>query len=204
MTTLLPANPLDLSMLEPGDILLVANPTDMPAIRWTLFWSHVGLYSTQGDVIDAVREPRGEYAGEDVWFQVRRSSLASYEASHDLLALRPPLVTPARRAAALFAESKVGAPYAANVGRILWGRGDSRGYSCASLAWEAYNEQGLDLAPVPAWCRLNVVPLLLARDRRLQVVGRGTRYAELDRRTRLARWWLTHILHAGVLPEATT
>lgn len=196
------SNSLDYSILEPGDILLVANPTDMPVLRYLIFWSHVGIVSTQGDVIDAVREPRGDYDAGALWRQVRRSPLSFYRLCYDILAVRPRLPAAARYAAALYAESKVGAPYAANMRMILFGRRDERGYSCASLMWQAYKLQGLDLAPVPAGCGLNVLPLLLARDAQVEVVGRGTRYGPIGRAEwarRAERWWVRRVVGTGIV-----
>lgn len=196
-------NTLDCTLLEPGDILVVANPTDIGLMRLLLFWSHVGIVSTDTSlVIDAVREPRGEWSGEPRWRQVQAGPLASYLLSYDVLAVRPKLPAAARRAAALYAESKVGTPYAASVARILLGRRDTSAYSCASLMWQAYQRQGLDLAPVPAWCSLTVVPLFLARDPRIEVIGRGTRYRLLgpsQRRLTLERLWYRRVLGADIL-----
>jgi len=202
-----PQNTLDFSVLQPGDILLVANPTDMPVIRCLIFWSHVGIVSTQGDVIDAVREPRGEYGDSTEWYQVHRSPFTSYRKSYDILAVRPRLPASARRAAALYAESKAGAPYAANVLRILLGRHDERGYSCASLMWQAYKRQGLDLAPVPAWLGVNVIPLWLARDQQVEIIGRGTRYRPIparEHRLRLERRWFKRVLGADIMADGAT
>ena len=70
-----PENTLDIAVLEAGDILMVANPTDMTLIRYAVFWSHVGLVTERGDVIDAVREPRGEYGDQTEFYQVHRSSI---------------------------------------------------------------------------------------------------------------------------------
>jgi uncharacterized protein YycO len=199
--TVLPFNTLDNSILEPGDILLVANPTDMPLIRYLIFWSHVGLVSTRGGVVDAVREPRGEATDEQAWFQVQHAPLLSYQLAYDILALRPRLPAAERRAAALYAESQIGLPYAPNLWRILFGRRDTTVCSCASLVWQAYKKQGLDLAPVPAWCSLNVLPLWLARDPQVEIIGRGTRYATIPahmRRLRVQRWWFRRVVGGGV------
>jgi uncharacterized protein YycO len=196
-------NTLDCTILEPGDILMVANPTDVPIIRYLIFWSHVGIVgldSTQ--VIDAVREPRGEWTGEPAWYQVRRGPVSSYLLSYDILAIRPRLAAVARSAAAEYAESKVGLPYAPTVRRILYGRRDTSAYSCASLMWQAYERQGLDLAPIAASSGLNVVPLVLARSPHVDVIGRGTRYGSMRaqaRRLRAQRWWFRHALGADIV-----
>ena len=197
---LLPHNTLDVSLLQPGDILLEANPTDMPVLRYTIFWSHVGIVGTRGGVIDAVREPRGEGQAAQAWFQVQEAPLSSYLLAYDILAVRPRLPAEARLAAAQFAESKLGAPYAPSVRRIVVGRRDAGAYSCASLMWQAYQRQGLDLAPAPAWCpNLNVIPLWLARDPQVEIIARGTRYAVIPprlRRLRAERWWVSRVVGA--------
>lgn len=193
-----PHNTLDITVLQPGDILLVANPTDMPIIRFTIFWSHVGIVSRRGGVIDAVREPRGEGQDGQRWFRVQEAPLSSYLLAYDILALRPRVPAEARQAAARYAESKLGAPYGRGVRRILFGRRDTTAYSCASLMWQAYKEQGLDLAPAPARCAaLNLVPLALARDPQVEVIGRGTRYVDMSGwRVRAQRWWFRRVLRA--------
>ncbi len=195
-------NTLDYSLLEPGDILMLANPTDMPVIRFVVFWSHVGIVTVQGDVIDAVREPRGEYTEDIEWHCVRRSPLKLYRAGYDILAVRPCLPRQARVEAARYAERYVGAPYAASAWRVVFGRRDTKGYSCASLMWQAYEKQGLNLAPAPAWCEYNVVPLFLARDPHVDVIARGTRYRPIPpscRRLRLERRWFRYVLGADIL-----
>jgi uncharacterized protein YycO len=194
-------NTLDYALLRPGDIVLVANPTDMPIIRYTVFWSHVGLVTEQGDVIDAVRERRGEYLPDAAWFQVRRSPFDSYRKSYDVLALRPRCPAETRLAAVRYAETKVGAPYASSVPRILFGRKDESSYSCASLMWQAYARQGVELFSVPSWLSLNVAPLALDRNRALAVVGCGTRYLPLpreQRRLRVERWWFRRVVGANI------
>jgi uncharacterized protein YycO len=196
---------LDTSILEPGDILMVANPTDRPAIRYLVFWSHVGIIGSSGvDVIDAVREPRGEWHGEPNWFHVQRGPLSSYLLSYDILAVRPRLPAAARRAAADYAEGKVGAPYADSLRSILFGRRDTSGYSCASLMWQAYKKQGLNLAPAPSWFEYAVIPLALSRDPQVEVIGRGTRYRLIPvtcRRLRLERRWFRYVLGADILVD---
>jgi len=80
-------NDLDFGSLEPGDLLLVANPTDPWYIRYTLFWSHVGIVTPEG-VVDAIRDPRGEYAEPQKWGTVQSAPIKVYAANHDILALR--------------------------------------------------------------------------------------------------------------------
>ena len=196
-------NSLDCNVLEPGDILMVANPTDWPIIRYTVFWSHVGIVGTEGlDVIDAIREPRGEWEGNPNWFHVQRGLLSSYLRSFDVLVARPRLPASERMQAAEYAESKVGAPYAATMREIILGRRSTTGYSCASLMWQAYNEQGLNLAPAPTYFDYAAIPLAMQRDRRVEVVGRGTRYNAIPascKRLLLTRRFFRRFLGADIL-----
>lgn len=203
-------NTLDYSLLEPGDILSVANPTDVGLMRYLVFWSHVGVVSAHGDVIDAVREPRGEYVGDDTFFQVHRSPFDSYRLSYDVLALRPKLPAAARREAALYAESKLGTPYSPTVLHILFGRRDTKGYSCASLLWQAYRQQGLDLGRlrltrlIDPLLAVAVIPLALSHDPQVEIIDLGTRYRPIPEGARRLRWqrrWFKRVLGAHILVD---
>ena len=199
-------NSFDASVLEPGDVLMVANPTDVPALRYLLFWSHVGIVGLDGLVIDAVREPRGEWHGEPSWYHVQKGPVSSYLLSYDVLAVRPRLSSSARLAAAQYAESQVGAPYAGSVREILFGRRSTSGYSCASLMWQAYEQQGLNLAPAPRWLEYAAIPLAIAHDANVATVGKGTRYRPIPpscRRLRLARHYYHDVLGANIIVEGT-
>lgn len=135
---------------------------------------------------------------------MHHSPFDSYQKSYDILALRPQCTIETRRAAARYAESKVGAPYASSIPGILFGRSDETGYSCASLMWQAYKKQGLDLFPVPSWLDINVVPLALDHSTRLDVIGRGTRYRPIPtalRRLRAERCWFQRIIGANIFVD---
>lgn len=196
-------NDLDFSMLEPGDILLVANPTDRWYMRYTLFWSHIGIVAGQG-VIDAVRDPRGDYIEEQDWGKVQRVPYRVYQANVDIIALRVKCSPEKRAAAARYAESKIGLPFSPTIGRIIFSRRDVEHYSCASLMWQAYNEQGIDLAPLPFDLNLAVLPASLVHSPHIEIVGRGTRYKPIPCRWRnlgviLSRLWFKHVLGADII-----
>jgi uncharacterized protein YycO len=174
---ILPVNSLDFRLLEPGDLLLVANPSDPAWIRYLLFWSHVGIVGLHENIIDAVREPRGACVEQQTWYHVQSVPYGVYQLNMDILALRVNASPAARWQAAAYAEERVGMPYAPTVWRILWGRRDTTAYSCASLMWQAYAAQGIDLDPLPIHGNLLVIPAVLACSRQVSVIGRGTRYA---------------------------
>jgi uncharacterized protein YycO len=197
-------NDLDLSLLEPGDLLLVANPTDPWYIRYTVFWSHVGM-AVDGGVIDAVREPRGEATDlRPKWWSVQRVPFQAYASSHDILALRVTCGKDLRGEAARYAEARIGAPYSPNVAKILFSRRARDHYSCASLAWQAYMVQGIDLAPAPFGLEIAVLPAMLIRSPSVEVIAYGTRYGPAERgRSRLPRLlvrrWFRHLSRADIL-----
>ena len=131
-------NDLDFGSLEPGDLFLVANPTDPWYIRYTLFWSHVGIVTSQG-VIEAIRAPRGEYVELQRWGTVQCAPFKVYAANHDILALGVKCGPEVRQAAVEYAQGKIGLPYSPSVRKILFNRRDTDHYSCGSLAWQAYD-----------------------------------------------------------------
>lgn len=190
-------NGLDFRSLEPGDLLLVANPTDPWYIRYTIFWSHVGIVTPEG-VVDAVREPRGELTELQSWGKVQCAPLEVYAAGHDLLALRVRCSPQEKQAAAEYARSRVGLPYSPTIKKILFSRRATGHYSCASLAWQAYMEQGIDLAPSPWDCDIFVLPVALLSSPHMEVVGYGTRYEGVKRSPRnlgslIERLWLRRL-----------
>ncbi|MFQ6000336.1 MAG: hypothetical protein ACE5LG_01560, partial [Anaerolineae bacterium] len=121
-------NDLDFGSLEPGDLLLAANPTDPWYIRYTLFWSHVGIVTGEG-VIDAIRDPRGEYVELQRWGRVQSVPFKVYAANHDILALRVKCSPEVRRAAVEYAQGKIGLPYSPSIRKILFNRRDTDHYS---------------------------------------------------------------------------
>ncbi len=195
-------NDLDFDLLEPGDLLLVANPTDRSPVRYILFWSHVGIVTEDG-VIDAIADPRGEYIEEQRWGTVQCVPLKVYQVNHDIIALRVRCAREKRAAAARYAMGRLGLPYSPTLRNILLGRGDTTHYSCASLMWQAYKAQGIDLDPLPWKSNLMLLPVLLLRSRHIEVMWRGTRYNRIpkswrDRGLIMERMWFKHVLRANV------
>jgi len=194
-------NDLDFGSLEPGDLLLVANPTDPWYIRYTLFWSHVGIVTPE-EVVDAIRDPRGEYAELQKWGTVHSAPFKVYAANHDILALRVKCSPEVRQAAVEYAQGKIGFPYSPNIPKILFNRRDTDHYSCGSLAWQAYMGQGINLAP--SSLETLVLPAMLLRNPHIEIVAYGTRYEPIKRGWRhlghlLERLWFRCISRANII-----
>jgi|GEM_PF-6188799 len=197
-----PTNDLDFGILEPGDILIVSNPTDRWYTRFTVFWSHIGIVTERG-VVDAARDPRGEKAANRTWYSVQCVPFADYAANYDILALRVKCGVAQRQIAARYAESKIGAPYAPTLWHMFFTRRSSQYYSCASLMWQAYQIQGIDLAPTPFNLECVVLPGALARSPRVEVIGRGTRYAAIPLAWEnlgliASRLWFRYVLRCDI------
>jgi len=195
-------NDLDFDLLEPGDLLLVANPTDFPFVRYMFFWSHVGIVTEQG-VVDAIRDPRGEYVEEQQSGTVQRVPFRVYRANHDIIALRVKCSREKHVAAARYAVDKLGLPYSPTLRSIFFGRGDITHYSCASLVWQAYLTQGIDLDPLPGKSYLIIFPAVLLRSPHIEIIARGTRYRPItkcwrNRRLVMERLWFEHLLRADI------
>jgi len=203
--SLLPKNTFDFSLLEAGDVLLVANPGDRWYIRTFLFWSHNGLVTGYGGdtaVIDAVREPRSPDDRGPFW-QVKYATFEEYSNNFDILALRVKCSPEVKAAAVAYAESKVGTPFGRSYREILFSRKRTDTYSCANLLWQAYKAQGIDLAPFPKDLEWVVLPSAVAKSRWVEVVGMGTRYntSAGKRGTlsfRLGRWWFKKVLRVRI------
>jgi uncharacterized protein YycO len=198
-----PLNDLDYSLLQPGDILLVANPTDRWWIRYPVFWSHIGIVTERG-VVDAARDPRGDAANSrPSWYSVEAVPYYGYQVAYDIIALRVKCPPEVRLAAARYADSKIGFPYSSTYRQVAFSRRDTSHYSCASLMWQAYKTQGIDLAPTPGDIEIAVLPAALAHSREVEVVGRGTRYKPIPCQPRylpliLERLWFRHVLRADI------
>ncbi len=217
-----PRNTFDFSLLEPGDLVLVANPTDPWPIRAFLFWSHVAVYVGESEdrtFVDAVNLPvrragRRSERGQP-WQRVRYTSLRMFRSYLDVLVLRPDLPVEARMAAAEFARAQVGKPFPSRLGAAMLKPAQARGpaggrkeappgeFTCSSLVWHAYRRQGLDLSSGLLGGILLPWPSLLGHDPRLAHVGRGTRYRPL-RAVRgqvallLSRAWARWALRADI------
>lgn len=196
-------NTLDYTVLEPGDLVLVANPSDPWPIQALMFWSHVAIYvgeSEERAFVDAVNLPirrAGRRTGRGLpWQRVRYTGLRMFRSYADVLVLRPRLPASARRAAAEFAASQVGKPFSRSlVAGLLRPRGrtpsGSAEFTCASLVWTAYYRQGLDLCSGPLGRLVLPWPSRLGHDRRLAHVARGTRFQPVRAGRGPLRLWLT-------------
>jgi uncharacterized protein YycO len=193
-------NDLDFNLLEPGDLLLVANPTDIWLVRYLLFWSHVGMVADRG-LVDAVRDPRGDYIEQQRWGTVQWVPYRIYRANHDILALRVKCSREKRAAAARYALQKVGLPYSPTLRTTFLGHRETDCYSCASLVWQAYLAQGIDLYPFPGGPIFNVLPSFILRSSHVEVIARGVRPERATGawpKSRLAveRLWFKYVLHS--------
>jgi len=139
-------NDLDFGSLEPGDLLLVANPTDP-------------------------RDPRGDYVQLQRWGTVQSAPIKVYAANHDILALRVKCSPEVRRGAVEYAQGKIGFPYSPNIPKILFNRRDTDHYSCGSLAWQA-----LETLVLPAMLLRNPHIEIVAYGTRYEPIKRGWRH----------------------------
>lgn len=203
-------NTLDFSRLEPGDIVLCANPRDVFLLRALLFWSHAGIYTGQEGAhafVDAVDLPvRGRRRGGRLpWQSVRHSSLSMYQSYVDVVALRVECPPEKRRDAAAFAEAQVGKPFPKRLWLSFLDRRHAGAFSCTSLVWHAYREQGIDLAP-PWLLRLILPwPSALAGHSHVHIIGLGTRMKAVPFRSpyltlAFERFWFRRILRKKIAP----
>ncbi len=210
-----PLNTFDFSTLEPGDLVLVANPTDPCPTQAVVFWSHVAIYVGESEdraFVDAVDLPvrRAERLRQrgraSLWSKVRFTPLGTFRRYTDVLALRPDLPAEKRKSAAEYARAQVGRPFDRRVLsaflRSVSLRRSGR-FTCANLIWHAYLAQGFDLASGPFARLLVPWPSLIGHDRRLIRLGGGTRYKPL-RPARgqlglyLARAWFRYVLRSDI------
>ncbi len=204
-SVMLPRNTLDLSVLEPGDVILVANPHDMFVLRAAMFWSHAALYTgleSARAFVDAVNLPvRGKKNQPGFWQRVRFTSVGTVQHYVDVLVLRPDCPAEVRQKAVQFAIEKVGSPFVQGLFQSFIDRRQDRGYSCSSLIYHAYKAHGVDLSvrflhAVP-W------PAAMARHPRLRRIGAGTRVRRPTRPWRLSwfyagRLWTRYVLRQPI------
>lgn len=131
-------NDVYFSRLEPGDIVLCANPHDVSFLRAALFWSHAGLYTGLPDearaFVDAVDLPvRRRSEGKLIWQRVRFTSRRMYLSYVDILVLRPKCSREKREAAAAYAVSKAGKPFPRRFWLSFLRRNDQEAFTCTSL-----------------------------------------------------------------------
>jgi len=111
--------------LEPGDILLGANPHCVYG-----YWSHVTI------VLD-----RDSVLGHDLCSGLYRAHLAECAGYRHLRVLRPRLPAAARAAAATRAAALIGEPFA-----LAARRDDPRLWTCAKTIYAVYRECDFDLS----------------------------------------------------------
>jgi len=114
------------SWLQPGDILLGANPDCAYGS-----WSHVSIHLGDGMVL-----------GHHLLSGIYRAPDAEFAYYHRLRVVRPRLSPDQRAAAARWAEGLVGEVFC-----LFVRRDDPRRWTCAKAVWAAYAHGGLDLAP---------------------------------------------------------
>ncbi len=202
-------NSLDFSLLEAGDIVLCANPHDVPAMRAVLFWSHAGIYTGLPDesraFVDAVNLPvRDRGRGKLPWQRVRFTSKRMYASYVDILVLRPDCPREKRAAAAAYAIGKVGKPFHRWLLVGFLKIRDEDHFTCASLVYQAYRVQGVDLAPRLFFRRVVPWPSAMAKHPHIRVVAAGTRWRPIpltpaNWKIILARLWFRYARGAPII-----
>jgi uncharacterized protein YycO len=117
-------NALDLSDLQPGDIILGGNPGGSYG-RYT----HSGFYIGDGQIVDM-------YTSSGVYV----TSVETYHRYTWAAVLRVQASPEARAAAVDYVKQQVGAPFF-----ILSPKTDDSLWYCSKLVWYAYRLQGIDL-----------------------------------------------------------
>lgn len=202
-------NDVYFSRLEPGDIVLCANPHDVSFLRAALFWSHAGLYTGLPDearaFVDAVDLPvRRRSEGKLIWQRVRFTSRRMYLSYVDILVLRPKCSREKREAAAAYAVSKAGKPFPRRFWLSFLRRNDQEAFTCTSLVYHAYRAQGVDLAPRLLLRRVVPWPSALAKSPLVAVVAEGTRWRPIpltwaNWRLILQRLWFRYVARARII-----
>lgn len=137
-------NGLDLSQLEPGDILMVcASPAvDLWVGRFGGYWGHTAIYAGEGEIVESTAYPVPLWCP---WPGVRRISIDSEESTFwtasDWVVKRVNTTELWRTVAVLFAEDQIGKPYNWAI-QNKW-RMDA--YYCSQLVWRAYYDCSIDL-----------------------------------------------------------
>lgn len=118
-------NMIDLSDLEPGDIILGG----YPQCAYGRF-SHVGLYAGDGQVIEGY-----------VDLGITRQPVEHYWSYSEVCLLKIKAPSEHKQAAVNYAENHLGLlfyPVAFKPGERIW--------NCTKIVWEAYRQQGIDLS----------------------------------------------------------
>ncbi|HAG08342.1 MAG TPA: hypothetical protein DCK87_02060 [Desulfotomaculum sp.] len=118
-------NHLDLSLLQPGDILLGGNPGSSYG-----FFTHAGLYVGNNQVVDM-------YISTGVYL----AEVKTYQNYYDRAAILRVKARPGQKKAAVdYALTQIGKPFF-----ILAPKEEDRLWYCSKLLWRAYLDQGIDL-----------------------------------------------------------
>ncbi|HEY3313678.1 MAG TPA: hypothetical protein VGL40_00115 [Bacillota bacterium] len=202
-------NSVDFARLEPGDIVLCANPHDASLLRTFLFWSHAGLYTGLPEAakafVDAVDLPvRRRSERRLPWQRVRFTSKRMYLSYVDILVLRVDCSKEKREAAAAFAVAQVGKPFPRHLFRTFFRLHDQTAFTCTSLVYHAYRGQGVDLSPRILLGRTIPWPSSLARHPRIEEVARGTRWRPIPLSVRnwrpiIQRLWFRYVIRTQII-----
>ncbi|HBQ28134.1 MAG TPA: hypothetical protein DD719_01715 [Desulfotomaculum sp.] len=118
-------NHLDLSLLQPGDILLGGNPGSSYG-----FFTHAGLYIGNNQVVDM-------YISTGVYL----TEAKTYQRYYDRAAILRVKASPDQKKAAVdYALTQIGKPFF-----ILAPKKEDGLWYCTKLIWRAYLAQGIDL-----------------------------------------------------------
>lgn len=141
---------LPVRRLEPGDILVGANPDCVYGA-----WSHASIALGPDAVL-----------GYHLLSGIYRAPVDEFAGYRRIRILRPRLPAETRLAAAAWAEGLMGGVFS-----LFALRDDPRRWTCAKAVWAAYARAGLDLAPDARW----VTPADLATAPGLEVVWEAER-----------------------------
>lgn len=117
-------NSLNLSDLQPGDIILGGNPGGSYG-RYT----HAGFYIGNGQVVDMYTSSGVYVTDMETYRKYTWAAVIRVKASQEVKA-----------AAVEYVKQQVGAPFF-----ILTPKSDDRLWYCSKLAWYAYDQHGIDL-----------------------------------------------------------
>ena len=145
-----PVQCLPYARLQPGDILVGANPACAYG-----GWSHVSLYLGEGEVL-----------GYDLLAGIYPTQVEEFAHYRRLRVLRPRLAADERAKAADWGRNLVGGVFC-----LFALREDPQRWTCAKAVWAAFARRGLDLAPAAVL----VTPADLAESSAADVVWEAQR-----------------------------
>ncbi len=126
-------NDLDLSILEPGDIVLVRGGDGIIPI--TGDWDHAILYAGDGKVVESVADGG-----------VRKIDASVIHGSEQAGAFRVDAPASIRQGAVDFAENQIGDDYSFRW--LRWpgeAKEEADAWYCTELAWASYKNQGVNI-----------------------------------------------------------